>query len=215
MEERISERSYRVPEKFIVTSRGKQMVLYGGLLDAAHHQGLVSIDTELVQIPNTDNENVAIVKATATISSPDDAGHLVRTFSGIGDASPKNVGSQIVEHIIRMAETRAKARALRDAVDIGGLMINDDPASEVDYPASDTPPPTPTLPEVLASKQRQGYLKKLIDELGMENGRAQFELKHGPISNFTPEKAEHWIAHFKPIVEGEASDEDAEKESDD
>ncbi len=40
-------------------------------------------------------------------------------FTGIGDASPDNVGRTIAPHIIRMAETRAKARALRDAVNIG------------------------------------------------------------------------------------------------
>lgn len=40
-------------------------------------------------------------------------------FDGIGDANPENVNSFIVPHLIRMAETRAKARALRDAVNIG------------------------------------------------------------------------------------------------
>ena len=43
----------------------------------------------------------------------------VPTFEGIGDASPENVPPHILPHLNRMAETRAKARALRDAVKIG------------------------------------------------------------------------------------------------
>jgi hypothetical protein len=41
------------------------------------------------------------------------------TFTGIGDASPSNVTRMIAPHLIRMAETRSKARALRDAVNVG------------------------------------------------------------------------------------------------
>ena len=40
-------------------------------------------------------------------------------FSGYGDASAANVGRMIAPHIIRMAETRAVARALRLACNIG------------------------------------------------------------------------------------------------
>src|ERR687898_241588 len=40
-------------------------------------------------------------------------------FGGIGDASPQNVNRAIAPHLIRMAETRAKARALRDAINVG------------------------------------------------------------------------------------------------
>jgi hypothetical protein len=46
-------------------------------------------------------------------------------FAGIGDAAPSNVNRMIVPHLIRMAETRAKARALRDAVNIGVTAVEE------------------------------------------------------------------------------------------
>src|SRR5215210_42330 len=84
-------------DEFMITRQGKQYVLFQGLLDEAHGKGLRGIDTELVQVPDDANGNVAIVKATAEM---DDG----RRFSGIGDASPDNVGRNIVPHLIRMAE---------------------------------------------------------------------------------------------------------------
>ncbi|MCL5266316.1 MAG: hypothetical protein M1343_14175 [Chloroflexi bacterium] len=96
---------------FIVERQGKSFVLYAGLLDEAHTQGLKAIRTSLLQIPNGDNGQVAICHATVETEKG--------TFTGIGDASPANVAHAMLNCIIRMAETRAKARALRDAVNVG------------------------------------------------------------------------------------------------
>lgn len=98
-------------DEFIIQRHGKDFVLYAGLLDEAHSRGLTSIETELLQVP-TNGSDAAIVKATVTMGNEG-------RFDGIGDASPANVGNNIVPHIIRMAETRAKARALRDAINVG------------------------------------------------------------------------------------------------
>src|SRR5215210_5485858 len=124
-------------DEFLITRQGKQYVLFAGLLDEAHGRGLRGINTELVQVPDETNGNVAIVKATAEM---DDG----RRFSGIGDASPENVGRNIVPHLIRMAETRAKARALRDAVNVGATALEELSDGDEAPPASSSrSKPTP------------------------------------------------------------------------
>lgn len=107
-----------IEEKFIVNLQGKQFITYEGLLDLAHQKGLTAISTELIQIPSKDNDFLAIVKATAITKD----GHR---FDGIGDADNKSVGSFIAVHKIRMAETRAKARALRDLTNVGMTAIEE------------------------------------------------------------------------------------------
>jgi hypothetical protein len=107
-----------VRDEYIIQRNGKDFVLFAGLLDEAHAKGLKGIDTELIQAPTEDNGNLAIVKATADMGNG-------RTFSGIGDASPKNVGRNIVPHLTRMAETRSKARALRDAINVAAISVEE------------------------------------------------------------------------------------------
>jgi hypothetical protein len=100
-----------VKREFMVERQGRWFVLYAGLLDEAHAQGLKGVRTQLIQAPSPENGSVAICYAEVTT----DKG----VYTGIGDASPDNVARIMMPHIIRMAETRAKARALRDAVNVG------------------------------------------------------------------------------------------------
>ena len=86
--------------------------MYAGVLDVAHQIGLKSITVDAVQYPNKDNGSEGICKATVIASDG-------RQFSEVGDANPKNVTPQIAVHVLRMAATRAKARALRDFTNIG------------------------------------------------------------------------------------------------
>ncbi len=89
----------------------RETIAYAELLKLAHDEGLKSIATELVLQPCEDNGRLAIVKASVET----ERGH----YEGLGDADPGNVHDFLVPHLIRVAETRAKARALRDAVNVG------------------------------------------------------------------------------------------------
>ncbi len=106
-----------INEKFIINLQGKSFVTYEGLLDLAHQKNLKSIHVELVQPPTKENNMTAICKATVVT----DKG----TFIDYGDASPVSVNSKIQPHIIRMASTRAKARALRDLTNVGMTAIEE------------------------------------------------------------------------------------------
>lgn len=95
----------------------KDVVTYRGLLAKAHDEQLKAIETNVVQLPTKDNRMTAVFLAKVSTSKG--------MFTGVGDANPDNVNSQIVPHLIRMAETRAKARALRDAVNIGVVCLEE------------------------------------------------------------------------------------------
>ena len=95
----------------------KEVVTYAGLLNRAHQEGLKSLRTRLVQTPNGENEMTAISLAEVVT----DKG----VFRDYGDANPQNVNSRIVPHIIRMSITRAKARALRDAINVGVISMEE------------------------------------------------------------------------------------------
>ena len=99
-------------ERFIMTIKGKEFVLYSGLLDLAHQKGLKGIIVEAVQFPTKANGMEGICKAV--VESKDGEEYIE-----IGDANPKNVRPLIAAHVLRMAATRAKARALRDYTNIG------------------------------------------------------------------------------------------------
>ncbi|MBI2938816.1 MAG: hypothetical protein HYY04_00125 [Chloroflexi bacterium] len=119
---------WEVKREFIVERQGRSFVLYAGLLDLAHRQGLRAVRTRLLQIPASDNGDLAIVHAEVETERG--------LFSGIGDAAPQNVGRAMVHCIVRLAETRAKARALRDAVNVGVAALEELGDDESDAEAS-------------------------------------------------------------------------------
>jgi hypothetical protein len=107
-----------VDPKHVVNLSGKDYPLFAGILAEAHERGLQSIETELIQIPTGENESVAIVRATVRMKDGS-------AFSDYGDASPRNTSARIATALIRMASTRAKGRALRDAINVGQTMLEE------------------------------------------------------------------------------------------
>jgi len=169
----------------------KEVVTYQGLLSKAHDEGLQRVATRLVQIPSDENGRTAIAKA------------LVETkkgrFEGIGDATPENVNSFIVPHLIRMAETRAKARALRDAVNVGVISCEELDGDAFPPGEPDLGPGAPPAPSrasrgngrsaprngsaggngngaVMTEAQRR-YLFRILAGQGLENDAAHDYLK--------------------------------------
>jgi hypothetical protein len=154
-----------VRDEFMITRQGKQYVLFAGLLDEAHSLGLKGIDTDLIQIPEESNGHVAIVKATAEMDDE-------RRFSGIGDASPDNVGRNIAPHLIRMAETRAKARALRDAVNVGATAMEELSDGD-DAPPASSPRSRPTPIRGGRASSGSSDQGAPVEEEAPTNGQAQ------------------------------------------
>jgi hypothetical protein len=110
-------RSIEIKDRSGRVTGTKEVVTYQGLLSKAHEEGLAKIETTLVQVPSDDNGRIAIAKVVIETAKG--------RFEAIGDASPDNVNSFIIPHLIRMAETRAKARALRDAVNVGVISFEE------------------------------------------------------------------------------------------
>lgn len=87
-------------KRHIIKLQGREFVTYEGLLDAAHRQGLQEIRTTLVQVPGPQTDHTAIVTAEVTLHRDGER----RTFTGIGDANPRNTSRNVALHLIRMAE---------------------------------------------------------------------------------------------------------------
>lgn len=152
-----------VDPKFVITRQGKRVVLYAGLLDTAHPL-VQSIATELLHLDVP--AEVAVCRAVVTLADG-------RTFTGIGDCTPKNAGGIAANAWVRMAETRAKSRALRDAINVGDLGLEgdaeDDPFDQAPAyrpPAQAAAPRTAPVPIRPASPEDEATLTELMARWG-------------------------------------------------
>lgn len=137
--------------EYIITRQGRDYVLYAGLLDAAHRDGLASIRTTLVQAPTPANGYVAICHAEVTTARG--------TFGALGDADPENAPRQMAHSLVRLAETRAKARALADAANIAMTAVEELADAPADPSPTAAPPRSPAarsvpLPEANPGTER-------------------------------------------------------------
>lgn len=112
--------------QYIVNVQGKDFITFPGLLREAHALGLKEIKTELIS-PPTDLSN-PVVRATVTLVSEQE--QLNKVFSGYGDANVNNVAKKVSGALLRMAETRAIARALRFACNIDMAALEELDAEE-------------------------------------------------------------------------------------
>lgn len=135
-------------KRHIINLQGREFVTYEGLLDEAHSRGLRSIRTVLVQVPTEQNGNTAICQAEVELVENGE----VKVFTGIGDANPRNVNRNIANHLIRMAETRAKARALRDAINVGMTAVEELESTDLGREIGDAPREPRTLTLVTSER---------------------------------------------------------------
>ena len=185
-----------IDERHYVDLRGKRFVLYEGLLGAAHAAGLKSIGEEVLQVPHPGNGEVAVVRATVEFGDG-------RRFQGIGDASESNVGRAIAPHRLRMASTRAKARALRDALNIAAAALEETGGEEEPKPAAGNVGAPAGSGGTVTDKQAR-YLKYLVVETGHD--LARFVEKHGEPEDLPREKGRQLIERYKGILEGGSGD---------
>jgi hypothetical protein len=96
-----------VPAEYIVWIQNKPFIKFAGLLQMAHAQ-------DLVELSETWTYNDAGLSLAHSVALFEDG----RRFEGSGDATPDNVTKRVAPHFRRVALTRAKSRALRDALNM-------------------------------------------------------------------------------------------------
>jgi hypothetical protein len=149
------------------SSEPREAIAYAEILKIAHEEGLKSIATELLLTPTDENGHLCIVKATVQTERG--------RFEGLGDADPGNVEADFAPHLIRVAETRAKARALRDAVNIGVVSFEELDGVRLDEssdPGAGAPPAARparrAAPSVSARPRGNGQTRPPRSENGIE-----------------------------------------------
>ena len=100
--------------KWVKLIHGKEFITYEGLLAMAHEKGLQELGCGFMSVSAT----LAIAFAWAKFKDG-------RFFWDAGDATPQNVHPQVKAHCPRDVLTRAKARVLRDALNIGMVAVEE------------------------------------------------------------------------------------------
>jgi len=92
--------------RFIVTTQGRPFVKVAGLLALAHQRGLQDLTTTFTY----NDADLSLAQSTAVFP--------FGTFTDVGDATPSNTNKKVAAHFRRVASTRATARALRLALGV-------------------------------------------------------------------------------------------------
>lgn len=143
-------------DEFVKNLQGKDFILYGGLITLGHANGIKGIKTQIVQTPSDENDGMCIVHAIVIDKDGNE-------WHGIGDADNNNVNKNIAKHKIRMAETRAKGRALRDCLGID--MVLDSELADPYEKEMITQHQARTIKKVMTAK---GLDKDIVSDLSYE-----------------------------------------------
>ena len=114
-------------KQYIIPIKGKEAILSDGLKKLGHLKGIKSLKTDILQFPNVDNNNLCIVKAELIGYDYDPVQEKIAevSYSAIGDASPANCNRLVATAFVRMAETRAIARVLKNYTDVGIVGVDE------------------------------------------------------------------------------------------
>ena len=112
---------------YYVNIKGTETVKVNGLLVLLHVKGFTKFVTELVEAPNQQNGSTAIFKATIEGYGWDSVkGEVCKvTVVAHGDANAGNCNSMVAAHYIRMAETRAIGRVLRNYLNVSVVTLEE------------------------------------------------------------------------------------------
>ena len=98
-----------------VTINQKDTVTSEFLTSLGHAKGMWKFKTEIIQFPNTENNNTCICKTIIGGYDLDPIENKIIQveYEDIADANPMNCTKMVAKSFIRMASTRSQARALR------------------------------------------------------------------------------------------------------
>lgn len=95
-----------------VGKNGERAWVIDGLRLAAQSNGFIGNEVVRLELPTKENNFTAVVVEVVKMLE----GDQVRVYTGVGDANPKNCNSRTANALVRMADTRALARAFRNAL---------------------------------------------------------------------------------------------------
>lgn len=126
---------------------------YTDLLAMAHLKGLKCITVEVIQLPSAANKLTAICRATVNMGDN-------KVFSDIADARPSSENdASLSESLVMLASTRAKSRALRDALGVALKNVTEEEQKQDE-------PERRNFPE--ATIKQINAIKKLCKQLGRQ-----------------------------------------------
>lgn len=95
---------------------------FDGVRAVAQDHGFIGNEVVQLTMPSPENDQTAVVVQRIHMMEPDDQVH---TYEGIGDANAKNANGPVAVHLVRMASTRALARAFRNALKIEAVVYEE------------------------------------------------------------------------------------------